>query len=113
VVRIHFPPALNPLRTSFSGEKRGKVRGDDKGRRASSDRTIAETIVLAGASATTIAAVVAAMTLIASRREAAALSVYSRQTGFCKQCHAGGGKLTAFGEEFKANGDRLPAPNQR
>ena len=27
-VRIHFPPALSPLRTSFSGGKRGKVRGD-------------------------------------------------------------------------------------
>jgi len=31
-VRIHLPPALSPLRTSFSGGKRGKVRGDDKGR---------------------------------------------------------------------------------
>src|SRR5437016_7251364 len=31
-VRISFPPALSPLRTSFSGGKRGKVRGDDKGR---------------------------------------------------------------------------------
>ena len=26
-VRILFPPALSPLRTSFSGGKRGKVRG--------------------------------------------------------------------------------------
>jgi hypothetical protein len=85
-----------------------------KRQRASSDRTIVETMVLAGASAMTIASVVAAMTLIATRQEAAALSVYSRQTGLpCKQCHAGGGKLTAFGEEFKANGDRLPAPNKR
>ena len=32
VVRIRLPPALSPLRTSFSGGKRGKVRGDDKGR---------------------------------------------------------------------------------
>src|SRR5215469_5726643 len=32
MVRIRFPQALNPLRTSFSGGKRGKVRGDDKGR---------------------------------------------------------------------------------
>src|SRR5437868_6750525 len=32
MVRIRFPPALSPLRTSFSGGKRGKVRGDDKGR---------------------------------------------------------------------------------
>src|ERR1700730_13676287 len=30
--RIHLPPALSPLRTLFSGGKRGKVRGDDKGR---------------------------------------------------------------------------------
>jgi len=32
MVRIRLPPALSPLRTSFSGGKRGKVRGDDKGR---------------------------------------------------------------------------------
>ena len=32
MVRIRFPPALSPLRTSFSGGKRGKIRGDDKGR---------------------------------------------------------------------------------
>src|ERR1700730_16528120 len=31
-VRIHFTPAKSLLRTSFSGGKRGKVRGDDKGR---------------------------------------------------------------------------------
>jgi uncharacterized protein DUF1499 len=31
-VRIRLPPAVSPLRTSFSGGKRGKVRGDDKGR---------------------------------------------------------------------------------
>src|SRR6478672_11673984 len=31
MVRIHLPPAESPLRTSFSGGKRGKVRGDDKG----------------------------------------------------------------------------------
>src|ERR1700730_8199973 len=31
MVRIRLPPALSPLRTSFSGGKRGKVRGDDKG----------------------------------------------------------------------------------
>ena len=31
-VRIPLDPALSPLRTSFSGGKRGKVRGDDKGR---------------------------------------------------------------------------------
>jgi hypothetical protein len=31
MVRIHFPPAASPLRTSFSGGKRGKIRGDDKG----------------------------------------------------------------------------------
>src|SRR6266436_8930897 len=31
-VRIRLPPALSPLRTSFSGGKRGRVRRDDKGR---------------------------------------------------------------------------------
>ena len=30
-VRIHFPPALSPLRTSFSGGKRGKVRRERNG----------------------------------------------------------------------------------
>src|SRR4029077_3866187 len=32
MVRIHLPPALSPLRTSFSGGERGKVGGDDRGR---------------------------------------------------------------------------------
>jgi hypothetical protein len=32
MVRIHLPPALSPLRTSFSGGKRENVRGDDNGR---------------------------------------------------------------------------------
>src|SRR6266478_594632 len=31
-LRIRLPPALSPLRTSFSGGKRGEIRGDDKGR---------------------------------------------------------------------------------
>ena len=49
-------------------------------RRASNNSTIAENIVLAGTPAVTIAALVAAA-LIVPRREAAAWSVYSRQTG--------------------------------
>jgi hypothetical protein len=77
--------------------------------RASNSRTIAENMVLAGTSMVMIAAVVAATALIVSRREAAAWSVYSRQTGLrCEQCHTRSGKLTAFGEKFKANGNKLP-----
>jgi hypothetical protein len=79
-------------------------------RRASNNSTIAENIVLAGTSAVMIAALVAAA-LIVPRREAAAWSVYSRQTGLrCEQCHTRSGKLTTFGAEFKANGNKLPEP---
>jgi len=44
--------------------------------------------------------------------EANATEVFSRQTRLpCAQCHvspAGGGKLTAKGQQFKANGYKLP-----
>jgi hypothetical protein len=68
-------------------------------------------VVLAGASAVTIGAVAAAMALIISHQETAAFPVYSRQTDLpCEQCHTRSGKLTAFGEKFKANGNKLPEP---
>jgi hypothetical protein len=80
-------------------------------RRASNDRTIAENIVFAGASTVTIGFVVAAVALIVSHQETAASPVYSRQTNLpCEQCHTRSGKLTAFGEKFKANGNKLPEP---
>ena len=69
-----------------------------------------QNMVFAGASTLMIAAVVAAA-LIVPRREAAAWSVYSRQTGLrCEECHTRSGKLTALGEKFKANGNKLPEP---
>jgi hypothetical protein len=61
-------------------------------------------MVFVGTSTLMIAAVVAAA-LIVPRREAAAWSVYSRQTGLrCDQCHTRSGKLTALGE--KVQGER-------
>ena len=60
----------------------------------------------------------AAMILIAGTtsliisRPANATAAFATQTGkACGQCHenaAGGGKLTPFGEAFKANGNKLP-----
>ena len=45
-------------------------------------------------------------------RQAQAMAACGQQTGLpCGECHtdsAGGGKLTDFGEEFKANGNKLP-----
>ena len=78
--------------------------------RVSHNSTIAENIVLAGTSAVMIAALVAAA-LIVPRREAAAGSVYSRQTGLrCEQCHTRSGKLTTFDAKFKASGNKVPEP---
>jgi hypothetical protein len=60
----------------------------------------------------------AAMILIAGTtsliisRPANATAAFTAQTGkACGQCHesaTGGGKLTPFGEAFKANGNKLP-----
>jgi hypothetical protein len=78
-------------------------------RRALNDRIIAAVTGFAAVFSMTIAAVVAAMTLIASHQDTAAYPVYSRQTNLpCEQCHTRSGKLTAFGETFKANGNKLP-----
>ncbi len=45
-------------------------------------------------------------------RQAKATPSFSQQTGLpCGQCHdnqAGGGKLKTFGEEFRANGNKIP-----
>jgi hypothetical protein len=91
-----------------------KKRPQMKKRRASNDCTINENTVLAGGFALEMAAFVAALTLIISSREAAATYEYSQQTGLpCNQCHASGGTLTPFGEKFKANGNKLPKPDQR
>jgi hypothetical protein len=54
----------------------------------------------------------AAAIVVVAPREAAATPAYAQQTGMpCGQCHvspAGGGKLTAFGSKFQANGHKLP-----
>ena len=51
-------------------------------------------------------------TSLTTSRPANATSAFATQTGkACGQCHekaAGGGKLTPFGEAFKANGNKLP-----
>jgi len=52
-----------------------------------------------------------AMAVSLSPREASAKPEFAAQTGLpCGQCHsnpAGGGKLKAFGEKFKANGNKV------
>jgi mono/diheme cytochrome c family protein len=54
---------------------------------------------------------VGTMSLIASRPAVATVQ-FAKDTGkSCGECHTaakGGGPLTAFGEKFKANGNKLP-----
>ena len=54
---------------------------------------------------------VGALSLIASQPAAATMQ-FAKDTGkSCADCHTagkGGGPLTPFGEEFKANGNKLP-----
>jgi hypothetical protein len=56
--------------------------------------------------------VVAALAAFSVPRPAGALSSYAQQTGLsCGRCHtnpAGGGKLTAFGNDFAANDHKVP-----
>jgi len=68
---------------------------------------------LSGAGFVTLA-VVAAMTasLLASAGSARAMPQFAKETGKpCTQCHQsanGTGGLTEFGQQFKANGNKLP-----
>ncbi len=61
---------------------------------------------------TAAAAVVVGAISLAVSRPAAATQQYATATGkSCGNCHTnpqGGGALTAFGEKFKANGNKLP-----
>jgi hypothetical protein len=61
-------------------------------------------------SATAAGALIGASML--GSRQAKATPSFSQQTGLpCGQCHddpAGGGKLKTFGEEFRANGNKIP-----
>jgi len=54
----------------------------------------------------------AAVIALAISRPAAATVQFATDTGkACGDCHvskSGGGKLTEFGEKFKANGNKLP-----
>ena len=55
---------------------------------------------------------IAGTTFLTISRPANATVAFATQTGkACGQCHqsaTGGGKLTPFGEAFKANGNKLP-----
>jgi hypothetical protein len=68
----------------------------------------ARAIVFAMATVTLIAGTVCLITA----RPAEATPKFATDTGkACGECHvspAGGGKLTPFGEAFKANGNKLP-----
>jgi mono/diheme cytochrome c family protein len=60
-----------------------------------------------------VAAIVgAAAACVVVVQPAAATAQFAKDTGkSCGDCHtnaAGGGPLTAFGEKFKANGNKLP-----
>jgi hypothetical protein len=63
-----------------------------------------------GASVAIMLGVAASFTVA---RPAAATEAFMKETGKpCGECHeapAGGGKLTPFGEKFKANGNKVPA----
>ncbi len=54
----------------------------------------------------------AAVASVVVVQPAAATAQFAKETGkSCGDCHtnpAGGGALTAFGEKFKANGNKLP-----
>ncbi len=61
---------------------------------------------------TAAALVIAAAASLIISQPAAATAQFAAQTGkACGDCHTaakGGGPLTAFGEKFKANGNKLP-----
>lgn len=58
------------------------------------------------------AVVIAGATSLLVSQPAAATAQFAKETGkSCGDCHtnpSGGGPLTAFGEAFKANGNKLP-----
>jgi cytochrome c5 len=61
---------------------------------------------------TSAAVAIAAVMSLVIFQPAAATAQFATQTGkSCGDCHTdpkGGGTLTAFGEKFKANGNKLP-----
>lgn len=69
----------------------------------------------AGAAGIAAAILMAGGAVILSPRPAQATMAYTAQTGLpCGKCHvnsAGGGALTAYGNAFAANGDKVPKEN--
>jgi hypothetical protein len=61
---------------------------------------------------TAVVVMIASVTALFIFQPAAATSKFASDTGkSCGDCHTnpkGGGALTAFGEKFKANGNKLP-----
>lgn len=78
---------------------------------ASNARTIGTHTFIVGASALAVTTLFGAAMLIASSVGVSAKPEFTQQTKLpCGQCHsnpAGGGKLKAFGEKFKANGNKV------
>jgi cytochrome c5 len=74
-------------------------------------RAYAKRAFVLACSTAAAAAIVGAASLIISR-PAAATAQFAKETGkACGDCHTaaqGGGPLTPFGEQFKANGNKLP-----
>ena len=64
------------------------------------------------ASSTAVAVMIAGIGSLLILQPAAATTQFASQTGkSCADCHTdpkGGGALTALGEKFKANGNKLP-----
>jgi hypothetical protein len=89
------------------GVKIGKGRSEMTAERNSASKWICRAAFGAGA----VLLIGGAFTVFGSR-VASATPQYAAQTGFpCGQCHvnpAGGGKLKAYGEKFKANGHKVP-----
>jgi len=75
------------------------------------NRTDARNILSVSACTLGVAALVGAVMLVVTPHEVSAKAEFSQQTSLpCGQCHsnpAGGGKLKAFGERFKANGNKV------
>jgi mono/diheme cytochrome c family protein len=64
------------------------------------------------ATSTAAAMVIVGAAAVLDARPAAATAQFAKDTGkSCADCHTsaqGGGPLTAFGEKFKANGNKMP-----
>lgn len=69
--------------------------------------------IVLSAAAGAVAVLLVVLIPTVAPRQAAATPQFTQETGLpCGRCHvnaAGGGKLKAFGEKFKANGDKLPS----